>query len=120
MGNSDSSMVRRDFKLNPVTMEEEVQCIWYAVPNDLIGGWSVSNVDKPASQINVYHSQFELGTFMDRRVAEHIVNLHNKWWNRYVDDTYADNIMTTWNREMEEFYDAEAYRKSVDKDFDLE
>lgn len=95
---------RRNFRLNPVTHEELMECYWYAVPNDLIGGYTVATVDKPDSLHNVYEGDFEIGTFMTLETAQHIAELHNAWWNIQIEDSYAENIMATYNRELEEGY----------------
>jgi hypothetical protein len=50
---------------------------WYAHPNDIIGGWSVLNVDTRVSQANHRRGEHELGTFMSEPIARHIVELHN-------------------------------------------
>jgi hypothetical protein len=54
---------------------------WFAHENDLIGGWSILNVDRPPSEIDTRHGDREVGTFMTRRAAEHIVTLHNNSLN---------------------------------------
>jgi hypothetical protein len=50
---------------------------WYATINDLIGGWSVSNVDKPASLRDHREGDVAVADFMEKRCARHIVSLHN-------------------------------------------
>lgn len=55
---------------------------WYAVVNDLIGGWSVACVDKPCSAINPGTRENPTGEwmvaeFMDRKTAEYVARLHN-------------------------------------------
>lgn len=45
---------------------------WYAMPNDLIGGWCVMPVPKPPSE-----GYPEVGSFMAQRIAEHVASLHN-------------------------------------------
>lgn len=94
----------RDFQKNPVTDEERHNCYWYAVVDDLIGGYNVSNVNKPASQANVHENEFEIGCFMTKETAQHIVELHNAWWDAIIWESYADNIMATYDRELREFY----------------
>ena len=79
--------------MNPVTSAELMECYWYAVPNDLIGGYSVSTVNKPDSQHNVYEGDFEVGTFMTLESAQHIAEIHNQWWNSKVWSSYYNNIM---------------------------
>ena len=70
-----------------------MECHWYAVLNDLIGGYSVATVDKPDSLHNVYEGDFEVGTFMTREAAQHIADLHNAWWDSLVWSSYYNNIM---------------------------
>jgi len=49
---------------------------WYVQPNDLIGGWSVMNVDKPPSQIDPSKGEYELGDFPTKRLAQEMVLGH--------------------------------------------
>lgn len=48
---------------------------WFAHPNDLIGGWCVTTVDKPPSQ----HApgDFTVADFIDEATARYIAELHN-------------------------------------------
>lgn len=48
---------------------------WYAVVNDLIGGWAVSTVDAPLSD----NSGLDIADFVSEDVARHIAALHNAW-----------------------------------------
>ena len=50
---------------------------WYVVVNDVIGGWSVSNVDKPMSQQHPKHGEWEICDFVDKDAAEAIAAEHN-------------------------------------------
>ncbi len=93
---------QRNFRLNPVTSEELMECRWYAVLNDLIGGYSVATVDKPDSMHNVYEGDFEVGTFMTREAAQHIADLHNNWWDSKVWNSYSDNLDFTTFRDYHE------------------
>lgn len=52
---------------------------WFAVVNDLIGGWAVSHVDKPLSQQDWEQGEGEIADFCTEAVARHIVDLHNAW-----------------------------------------
>jgi hypothetical protein len=47
---------------------------WYAQPNDLIGGWCVSIIDKPPSQ-----GPGDIGNFITEEMARHVVEIHNNW-----------------------------------------
>lgn len=49
---------------------------WYVQPNDLVGGWCISNVDKPPSQHN-HIDEFEIGDLLTEEVANYIVSIHN-------------------------------------------
>lgn len=84
---------KRNFRTNPVTDKELMECHWYAVPNDLIGGYTVANVNKPDSQHNVYEGDFEVGTFLSLGTAKHIAEIHNLWWDSKVWSSYYNNIM---------------------------
>lgn len=61
---------------------------WYAHPNDVIGGWSVMNCDKPPSRIDLNLSDREVATFVDEDDARHMVQLHNRWL--HINDTKLD------------------------------
>ncbi|HEV2928403.1 MAG TPA: hypothetical protein VGW74_06910 [Propionibacteriaceae bacterium] len=50
---------------------------WYAVVNDLIGGWSVMNADLPPSQADFESGQVEVACFVRREDAELIARLRN-------------------------------------------
>lgn len=93
---------RRNFKQNPITPDEQVRCYWYVVENDLIGGWSISNVNKPESQQDPYEGEFEIATFVIKEVAEHMAEVHNTWWEIEVWKTYSANIYATYSREINE------------------
>lgn len=85
-------MVKRDFGQQPLTEQEIIECYWYPVKDNLIGGWSVCNVNMPTSDMNVYEGQFELGSFMTEYQAKHIADVHNKWYQDEVLNTYKSNI----------------------------
>jgi hypothetical protein len=87
---------RRNFRKNPITEQELLETRWYAVDNDLIGGYAVATVDKPESEHNVYEADYTVGTFMTKRCAEHIADLHNQWWTNRVWSSYQPNILVTY------------------------
>jgi len=47
---------------------------WYAQPDDLIGGWCVSIIDRPPSE-----GPGNIGDFMSEDIARHVVETHNRW-----------------------------------------
>lgn len=49
---------------------------WYVNADNLLGGWMIANVDKPASEI-VGAEEFYICDAITKEVAEHIVELHN-------------------------------------------
>lgn len=108
MGNPDNSVVRRDFKKNPITTDEMTNCHWYVVVNDLIGGWSVATANKPESQQNVYEGEYEIATFVIKEVAEHMVKLHNQWWDNSVWSTYTENVEAGIAKEIFDYYNGPA------------
>lgn len=55
---------------------------WFAVVNDLIGGWSVSNVDKPSSDTDSTNGEYEIGCFLSEGIARHVAASHNDWLDR--------------------------------------
>lgn len=85
----------RDFKKNPISEEEIMHCYWHAVKDTTIGGWAVATIDKPTHQINPYDGEFELGTFLSESGAKHIADVHNRWYQDIVWQTYADNYLVT-------------------------
>lgn len=53
---------------------------WYVYPNDLIGGWCITNVEKPPSEHNPYtFDEHMVADFVCKEVADHVVDLHNAW-----------------------------------------
>jgi hypothetical protein len=114
MGDVNNIMVKRDFGQQPITDEEVLHCRWYAVLDDTIGGWAISNVNKTVADLNPYEGMFEFGSFLTFNEADHIVSLHNAWWDEIVDDSYRDNFFATWNREIDEYYQTELERKPFD------
>lgn len=51
---------------------------WYVQVDDLIGGWCVTNVNKPPSQLNWEIGEYEVASFVLEDVARHIAHLHNQ------------------------------------------
>lgn len=49
---------------------------WYAVINDLVGGWAISTVDKPLAEHD-FSKDLVVGDFLTEEIARYIVNLHN-------------------------------------------
>jgi hypothetical protein len=47
---------------------------WYAVENDLIGGWCIMPIDAPPSS-----GIPDIGDFLTQEIAQHVVDLHNEW-----------------------------------------
>lgn len=51
---------------------------WYVLVDDLIGGYSIANVDKGrTSALDWRQGDSELGNFISEEVAVHIVKQHN-------------------------------------------
>lgn len=59
---------------------------WYVVVNDLIGGWAISNVDKPAHALRFppHGQDYMIADMLTRESAEHVRDLHNAWLDREV------------------------------------
>lgn len=53
---------------------------WYAVPNDLIGGWSITTIDVPLSSLDGA-ADWHVGDFLTERIARHVVDLHERWFD---------------------------------------
>lgn len=52
---------------------------WYVVQNDLIGGWAISTVDRPLSEIDFReHGVYVVGEVISLAIADHIAELHNR------------------------------------------
>jgi hypothetical protein len=83
---------------------------WFVVVNDLVGGWSIANVDKPLSEMN-FHSggEREVGDFWSKEIAEHIVKMHNIYLSdrahfaRVREDVVRDRAEKVYRREYREF-----------------
>lgn len=58
---------------------------WYALRNDVIGGWCVMPANQPPSW-----GIPEVADFVSEQVASHIADLHNEWLERRVHD-YVDS-----------------------------
>lgn len=56
-------------------MDKYLYHIWYAQPNDLIGGWCVMPVDATPGVSNMP----EVADFTTEQAARHIAFLHNQW-----------------------------------------
>jgi hypothetical protein len=50
---------------------------WYARENDLIGGWSILNVDKSPSACDWAQNEIEIGCFLREADAKEIAESHN-------------------------------------------
>lgn len=57
-------------------VREVLRAQWFANPDDLIGGWQINTADKRTSELQA--GEWQVGDFLDRRLAEHIVQLHNE------------------------------------------
>lgn len=53
------------------------QSFWYVCENDMVGGFMINTIDKPASQIDPGKNEFMVAEFMDEEVAKHVAELHN-------------------------------------------
>jgi hypothetical protein len=49
---------------------------WFAVENDLIGGWMIATADKPASE---QRGEYAVADFLTREDAEFLCVLRNAW-----------------------------------------
>lgn len=91
----------RDFKIEPISEKEVIECYWYPVVDDTIGGWSISNVDQSVAHLNPYEGRFELGSFLTESEAEHIADIHNAWWDYQIWSSYANNILVALENDIE-------------------
>lgn len=62
-----------------VSEDDLLTCRWYAVPDTLLGGWSVANVDKDTARLALVAGEGEIACFLSEALARHIVDLHNGW-----------------------------------------
>lgn len=60
-------------------IQTNINKMWFALPNDVIGGWSVMNCNKPLSQVDPNKPEWEVASFASEEDAKHIVILHNSW-----------------------------------------
>lgn len=52
--------------------------MWYAKPDDLVGGWCIMNVDKTPAFCNFFEAnEIQIGCFLSEDIAKRIVRLHN-------------------------------------------
>ena len=54
--------------------DEQLLGKWYAVVNDLIGGWCVATRDVPASQLQPGEELMDTGS---EAIAKYVVAMHN-------------------------------------------
>lgn len=87
--------------------EEMTYCRWYAVVDNLIGGYAISNVNKTTADMNHLEGEYEVASFMDQATAEHMVMLHNKWWDAKVWDSYHENLLVGIAKSIADYYDGE-------------
>jgi hypothetical protein len=92
MGEFGDFVVKRDFRKDPVTDSEVLYSRWYAVIDDTIGGWSISNVNESVANLNPYEGRFELGSFMTEVEAKHIAYVHNCWLDSVIAMSYIENL----------------------------
>lgn len=62
-----------------LNLDDILMAVWYPVVDDCIGGYAVSNVDKPVSGHDHDAGEGAIADFVDERVAKHIAELHNAW-----------------------------------------
>jgi hypothetical protein len=55
-------------------LEEQLAARWYAMPDDVIGGWCVMPDEKPPSL-----GGWQIADFVSQEIAEHIAELHNAY-----------------------------------------
>lgn len=52
---------------------------WYVVNNDIIGGWSVSNVNKPISEHEPDKGECDWIDTVTEEIAKYIVEIHENY-----------------------------------------
>lgn len=60
--------------------------VWYAVPDDTVGGWAVANADRPVSAHSRATGVFAVGDFLSEPLARHVADLHNRWLRQFGPD----------------------------------
>lgn len=53
--------------------------LWYARPDDVVGGWAVMNADVPPSEISRADDIWQVGHWLSEEAAEHVAWLHNAY-----------------------------------------
>jgi hypothetical protein len=57
---------------------------WYAVVDDVTGGWAVATVDAPVSGFLGYGEGRAIADgIWEQELAEHIANRHNEWMDAH-------------------------------------
>ena len=54
---------------------------WYAVVDNLIGGWAVATADKTCADLDWQAGEVQVANFIGEQTARHIAELHNKSTN---------------------------------------
>lgn len=63
-----------------VTEADTLNRRWYAVPDDLIGGWACATAPRPVSEIHQGNTDHRVPVdCWGRATAEHVASLHNAW-----------------------------------------
>jgi hypothetical protein len=77
--------VRGGLRASPLGARREVQDFfeytieqkWYVVVDDLVGGWAISTVDKPLSEVDFRdRSVVIVADTLSKEIAEYLVYLH--------------------------------------------
>lgn len=53
--------------------------LWFAIPDDLIGGWAIMNCNKPPGQASFAAGEEQVAWGLCEEDAKHIVQIHNLW-----------------------------------------
>jgi hypothetical protein len=79
-----AEVVEEDLRLRRASSDNEerfMRARWYAVVDDLIGGWAVATADKPVSMFD-NRREVVLYETVSERIALHVVRLHNELLTR--------------------------------------
>lgn len=58
--------------------EELLRQRWYVVIDDEVGGWAITNVDKPVSEVDLDADERVLADFVHEPIGRYVVDLHNR------------------------------------------
>ena len=82
----DANYPKEPTMADPLTEAEILARWWYAVPDDMVGGWAIATLDKPTSQIEKFDGEsVPVDLVLTEGIARHIAGLHNAFLEQKAD-----------------------------------